>query len=40
VAADLNAYSGSVPQLTITLRVNGHQDFIKEVYEEATTGGS
>ena len=40
VAADLNAYSGSVPQLTITLRVNGHQDFIKEAYEEATTGGS
>ena len=40
VAADLNAYSGSVPQLTITLRVEGHQNLIREAYEEATTGGS
>lgn len=40
VAADLNAYSGPVSQLTITLRVNGHQDFIKEAYEEATSVGS
>ena len=40
VAADLNAYSGSVPQLTVTLRVKGHQKFIKDAYEEVTTGGS
>jgi hypothetical protein len=40
VAADLNAYSGPVSQLAITLRVNGHQDFIKDAYEEATSVGS
>lgn len=40
VAADLMAYSGSVPQLTITLRVKGHQEFIKHAYEEVTTGGA
>jgi Cap4 SAVED domain len=40
VAADLMAYSGSVPQLTITLRVKGHQKFIRDAYEEVTTGGS
>ncbi|WP_329005413.1 DUF1837 domain-containing protein [Kribbella sp. NBC_00709] len=40
VAADLEAYTGSVPQLTITLRVAGHQKFIKEAYEEVTTVGA
>jgi hypothetical protein len=40
VAADLYAYSGSVPQLTITLRIKGHQKFITKAYEESTTGGS
>ncbi|MCC3326459.1 DUF1837 domain-containing protein [Nocardia abscessus] len=40
VAADLQAYSGSVSQLTITLRVHGHQEFIKGAYEKVTAGGS
>jgi len=40
VAADLKTYSGSVSQLTVTLRVNGHQGFIKDAYDGVTTGGS
>ncbi len=40
VAADLDAYSGSVPQLTITLRVAGHQKFIKDTYNGVINGGS
>lgn len=40
VDADLRAYSGAVPQLTITLRVRHHQEFIRTVYERATSGGS
>lgn len=40
VEADLKAYPGPVTQLTITLRVKGHQKFIKDVYEEVVTGGS
>ena len=40
VAADLNTYSGSVSQLTVTLRVKGHQKFIKDAYEGAVTDGS
>jgi hypothetical protein len=40
VAADLNAYAGSVSQLTITLRVQDHQKFIRDAYEGVTTGGS
>jgi hypothetical protein len=40
VAADLKAYSGPVSQLTVTLRVNGHQEFIKDAYDGVTTGGS
>ncbi|WP_176611552.1 Hachiman antiphage defense system protein HamA [Actinomadura sp. WMMB 499] len=40
VAADLKAYSGSVSQLTITLRVKGHQKFIKDAYDGVTTGGA
>ncbi|MBQ0896253.1 DUF1837 domain-containing protein [Micromonospora sp. U56] len=39
VTADLQGYSGRVPQLTITLRVQGHQAFIKEAYEKVTAGG-
>ncbi len=40
VTADLQAYSGSVPQLTITLRVLRHKEFIKTAYEKVTAGGS
>jgi hypothetical protein len=40
VAADLQAYSGSVSQLTVTLRVEGHQKFIKDAYDGVTTCGS
>jgi hypothetical protein len=40
VAADLKTYSGSVSQLTVTLRVKGHQEFIKDAFEGVTTGGS
>lgn len=40
VTSDLTAYSGSVPQLTITLRVNSHPKFIKDAYEAVTIGGS
>ena len=40
VAADLKAYSGPVSQLTVTLRVKGHQKFIKDAYEGAVTDGS
>jgi hypothetical protein len=40
VTADLKAYAGSVPQRTITLRVKGHQKFIKDAYEEVSSLGS
>jgi hypothetical protein len=40
VAADLKSYSGTVSQLTITLRVKGHQKLIKDAYEWVTTRGS
>lgn len=40
VAADLNSYPGSIDQLTITLRVNGHQTFIKDAYQEVIESGS
>lgn len=40
VAADLKTYSGPVSQLTVTLRVKGHQGFIKDAYDEVTAGGS
>jgi hypothetical protein len=40
VAADLQAYSGRVPQLTITLRVKSHQKFIRDAYEQVNTSGS
>jgi hypothetical protein len=39
VTADLESYSGSVSQLTITLRVQGHQQFIQDAYEKVTVGG-
>jgi hypothetical protein len=40
VAVDLKTYSGSVSQRTATLRVKGHQKFIKDAYDGVTTGGS
>ena len=40
VAADLKTYSGSVSQLTVTLRVKGHQKFIKDAYERVASDGS
>jgi hypothetical protein len=40
VAADLNTYSGSVSQMTVTLQVKGHQKFIKDAYDGVTTDGS
>ncbi|GAA0651196.1 hypothetical protein GCM10010174_88610 [Kutzneria viridogrisea] len=39
VTADLEAYGGSVSQLTITLRVQGHQEFIRDAYEKVIFGG-
>lgn len=33
VSADLNAYSGRVPQLTVTLQVQQHQKFINDAYD-------
>ncbi|WP_431884346.1 Hachiman antiphage defense system protein HamA [Micromonospora gifhornensis] len=40
VAADLQAYSGPVQQLTITLRVQQHQEFIRDAYEMVIADGS
>jgi hypothetical protein len=40
VAADLEAYSGAVSQLTITLRVQHHQEFIRDAYEMVIADGS
>jgi hypothetical protein len=40
VALDLKTYSGPVSQLTVTLRVKGHQEFIKGAYDGVTTSGS
>ncbi|MBB5829051.1 DUF1837 domain-containing protein [Micromonospora carbonacea] len=40
VTADLESYRGSVSQLTITFRVQGHQQFIREAYEKVSAGGS
>ncbi|MEV7099031.1 Hachiman antiphage defense system protein HamA [Amycolatopsis sp. NPDC051045] len=39
VAADLVAYKGSVSQLTVTLHVQGHKEFIKNAYEKVIFGG-
>lgn len=33
VRADLNAYAGKVAQVTVTVRVGAHQDFIRSCYE-------
>lgn len=40
VAADLQAYSGPVQQLTITLRVQDHQNFISDAFEMVIADGS
>lgn len=40
VTEDLSSYPGSIDQLTITLRVNGHQAFIRDAYQEVTGSGS
>lgn len=40
VTADLEGYAGTVPQRTITLRVNGHQTFIKEAYKSVAADGA
>jgi hypothetical protein len=40
VTADLLAYSGPVAQLTVTLRVQGHQRLIKDAYEGVITDGA
>lgn len=37
VTADLTSYAGSIPQRTVTLRVNDHQAFIKNAYEAASS---
>lgn len=34
VNADLQAYAGTIPQLTVTLRVQHHQKFINDSYDE------
>ncbi|MFI2281097.1 Hachiman antiphage defense system protein HamA [Nocardia beijingensis] len=39
ITADLEAYSGSVPQLAITLRPRDHRTFIKSVYETVIASG-
>lgn len=40
VASDLNSYTGGIQQLTITLRVNAHQEFIRAAYEKALADGA
>lgn len=40
VTADLTAYAGSIPQRTVTLRVNDHPAFIKNAYEAASSFAS
>lgn len=37
VSADLAAYSGPIPQRTVTLRVSAHQAFIRDAYEAVTS---
>ncbi len=39
VADDLKDYQGLVSQLTITLRVQGHQQFIRDAYEKVAVSG-
>ena len=38
VSADLSTYSGAVKQMTVTLKVQDHQGFIREAYEAVITG--
>lgn len=38
VSADLKAYAGAVPQLTVTLRVQHHQRFINDAFDEVAAG--
>jgi hypothetical protein len=40
VADDLLTYTGAVRQLTITMRVRGHKEFIKAAYEAVITDAS
>lgn len=40
VTADLTSYAGIVPQLTITLHVQDHQNFINATYDKVVGGGS
>lgn len=40
VYKDLTAYSGNIDQLTLTLRVQAHQKFIKSAYEKALDDGA
>lgn len=40
VAADLQAYAGRVRQLTITMRVQQHQEFIRDAYEMVIADGA
>lgn len=37
VKGDLGSYSGSIQQLTMTMRVAAHPKFISDVYEKALT---
>ncbi len=38
VSADLKAYAGAVPQLTVTVRVQHHQKFINDAFDEVVAG--
>lgn len=40
VTADLKAYAGAVPQLTVTVRVQHHQKFINDAFDEVTASVS
>ena len=37
ICADLQAYTGAIPQLTITVRVQKHQKFINDAFDEVVT---
>jgi hypothetical protein len=39
VTADLTGYQGPIPQRTITLRVDGHQEFIKDAFQKVISVG-
>ena len=38
VSADLKAYAGAVPQMTVTLRVQEHQKFINDAFDKVVAG--